>query len=364
MSKVAITKCNGYELDKAVSAIRVLMENTDFPQVSGKDFLIKTNLLSDAKPEKGITTNPIIIEALIILLKERGANKIAVGDSPGLQTPNFKPIHSGILEIIEKTGTTWVDFTKETIEKRVYKKTKAPISKAVLDADILISAAKFKTHELMNATGASKNMFGIIPSIHKSKLHLSATSPDSFASLILNLLDIRKPDWSIIDAVIGMEGSGPANGNLRHIGLLMASNNPLQLDDAERIIMGYKKEDIPILRAAIKRDDHALDSEYTLLDPNGLVIQDFEIIKRKRKKGLFSSLLLPFLRRPFAKRGNKRPKPKFDKDKCRLCKRCIEICPARALSIKDGTIDFKIKKCISCYCCSEVCPFGAISIKE
>ncbi len=80
--RVAITECRTYDFSSVSSAIEKIIANSDFPDVDGKTVLLKPNILSDAKPEDGITTNPVIVEAMIQILKSRNASRIIVGDSP------------------------------------------------------------------------------------------------------------------------------------------------------------------------------------------------------------------------------------------------------------------------------------------
>jgi Fe-S-cluster-containing hydrogenase component 2 len=47
-------------------------------------------------------------------------------------------------------------------------------------------------------------------------------------------------------------------------------------------------------------------------------------------------------------------------DKCKVCKRCIEVCPVSAINLKNSFPEVDRKKCISCFCCDEHCPYGAI----
>ena len=54
-----------------------------------------------------------------------------------------------------------------------------------------------------------------------------------------------------------------------------------------------------------------------------------------------------------------------DASKCIGCRRCAGICPAGAISFREGegaprTPVFDKGPCIRCYCCAEVCPEGII----
>ena len=69
MSRTAIAKCGQYDGAKVYEALKLIAENSDFPDVQGKTVLLKPNVLSDSKPEMGITTNPVVVEELIRLVK-------------------------------------------------------------------------------------------------------------------------------------------------------------------------------------------------------------------------------------------------------------------------------------------------------
>ena len=73
MQRCAITKCNDYTSESLYKAFNEIIRNTDFPDVHGKKVLIKPNILSDALPEKAITTDARAIEVLLHILNERGA---------------------------------------------------------------------------------------------------------------------------------------------------------------------------------------------------------------------------------------------------------------------------------------------------
>ena len=228
--------------------------------------------IAEGKPFwSGITTHPAVVEALIRECFRRGAAKVYAGDSPGLHTPSFKGRHCGIAGVCEKTGAIWVDFTQNTRTFRLEGGVKVQLPAVLDEVDFTISAAKFKTHQLMYTTGAVKNMFGLMLGLTKSPTHLRYPSRSAFASFINRLFKAAKVKYALIaakvkyalmDAVIGMEGPGPANGTLRYVGYLIGGQNAYLADTAEAVIMGYEPEDIPILQSS----GMALKPHYSLLD--------------------------------------------------------------------------------------------------
>ena len=367
MTSVSITKCDSYSAEEVRNAVYKVCDTSLFPDVKGKIVLLKPNILSDSEPSDGITTNPQVLRQVIRYCKEKGASEIHVGDSPGMQGSNFKPVKSGIYAVCIEEGAIWTDFTKNPVVKTLEAvDTKLPIAAITDEADVIIGICKMKNHQLMYVTGAVKNFFGTVPNLNKSQCHLKFQSRESFAKMLVALHETVKPDFSIMDAVVGMEGPGPANGTPRKIGLILGSDNDFALDQAQAIIMGYDPGSIPVLAEAKKQHLIPEEIKYPVLEPQDLIIQDFVRIPYRNKTQFFSKLILPFFTRWLEKKKQKKEqKPEFDKEKCIHCLKCVNICPGHALTFdkENKCIVPDYSKCIRCYCCHEMCPVAAIEVK-
>ena len=242
---------------------------------------------------------------------------------------------------------------------------KLPIAKDVLESDIIIGISKMKTHQLMYLTGCVKNFFGTVVGLNKSACHMAFPNRDNFSKLIVNLHEFIKPSYSFMDGIIAMEGPGPANGNPKAAGLILGSENDYAVDIAQAIICGYKIDQIPILHYAKIINILPEKIDCTILDYNNLIIKDYKSIPIRKKTKLISSLILPFFtRNKYLKREKKLTCPSFNLNNCKLCLRCVNICPAKALSLKNKEIELDTDKCIRCYCCHEMCPHNAIYVKS
>ena len=372
LEKVAITHCNTYSDEDLYPALKEIIREGNMPDVRGKKILLKPNILSDANPDKAITTRPEVLKNLIIILYEMGAKKIYVGDSPGISGQHFTPKHSGIYDVCKTTGATWIQFSKKTENIRIpftYGK-KLPIPTILHEVDYLFSIAKMKTHQLMYMTGCVKNMFGLVPGLHKSHSHMLYPTRESFSRMIAGLYQIATPDFSILDGIVSMEGPGPAGGFPRHTGLLFASIDATAVDASCAFVMNYAIDEIPLLKELRKRNltswESPSDIPYPLLHPKDLVISDFKKVKVEKNASLFNSLIGPLFTKYIKFRHQqKQPKPLFDDSTCISCGKCITICPGKALTFTDNkkiTVDYS--KCIRCYCCHEVCPADAINIEK
>jgi len=373
--KVGIVRCASYDPQEVYDALKKAVELSDNLDVAGKTVLLKPNILSDSPPEKAITTHPVFLDAAIRLVREKGASRILVGDSPGLQMPGFSGKVSGIGEATRKNGAEWIDFTKGKTEVhcpegKVIKN--FTLTQAVREADLIISLPKLKTHQLMQYTGAMKNIFGLIPSLAKSPFHARFPSREAFAAMIVDLNLAVKPAFAFMDAIVGMEGSGPAAGSPRNIGLVMASSNLLAMDIAATQIMGYPPAETPVNKEALSRGlwlSNLEEIEYPGLSPSDLQIPDFIKIPFKASSSQLLDFILP---RPIKRWIDSfAPGPEINHQICIRCGDCKRICDSQAISITGGentTIKARVvidyRRCIRCFCCHEICPVKAIDVKK
>ncbi|MDR0497575.1 MAG: DUF362 domain-containing protein [Treponema sp.] len=370
--KVGIERCGSYESEELYRALKRAVELAGDIDVAGKTVLLKPNIVFDSAPEKQVCTHPAFLEAAIRLVREMGASRILAGDSPGLQGPGFFARASGLGEAAKRNGAEWVDFTKEKIEMpcpdgKIMKK--FTLTQFAREVDVIINLPKFKTHQLMYFTGAMKNSFGFVPSMGKSAFHVRFSNRESFASMIVDLNLTIKPAYALMDAVMGMEGPGPSAGTPRHIGLVMASSNPLAMDVAASVIIGYPPMGIPVNREALSRG-YWLSSfdeiEYPGLSPKDVRIPDFIKVPMKKTTSQFLDFVLP---RPLTRfMDSFAPGPEINLKTCVRCGDCSRICGAQAISLshdgKEHRMLIDYRRCIRCFCCHEICPIKAIGIAK
>ena len=369
--KVGIERCVSYNSEEIYKALKNAVECAGGFDLAGKTVLLKPNILADAEPEKAVTTHPVFLEAAIRLVREMGSSRILVGDSPGIQSPGFSARTSGLGEAAKKNGAEWVNFTKEKIEVpfpegKVMKK--FTLTRAVQDADIIISLPKLKTHQLMYFTGAMKNMFGLIPSLGKSPLHVRFAKRESFAAMLVDLNLAVKNTYAFMDAITGMEGPGPSAGTPRHVGLVLASSNVLAMDAAASVIIGYPPQALPVNREAVNRGYWLSDFkeiEYPGLLPSDVRVSDFVKIPITQTSSQFIDFIFPPLRKL---REANTPKPKINHTICVRCGDCSRICASEAISLagegKERRIEIDYRRCIHCFCCHEICSAKAIDITK
>jgi len=362
--KVAVRKCREYDLHEVYALISEIYKVCDGPEVSGKKVLLKPNILTDSDPEKAIVTNPVVVEAMIRFLQSEGA-VVFVGDSPAVHTRTFRGEKSGIYQVCQKTGATWVDFTKDPAEKHL-KKGRIRIAAIVNKVDVIISMPKFKNHELVYFTGAIKNTLGLVPGFSKAKQHALHGDRISFSNFLVDLTEAVLPHFFLMDGIAGMEGRGPGQGTPVQTEVLIGSTNPVALDIIASTIAGYNPMDIPTTSIAVKRglwlrseDDLAYDGP----DLNSIILKNF----RRIPITLNTNIALKFLKNRIKFLRKIERRPVFIHDNCTGCLECIKICPENAIEMhlqKKNYVILTDSKCIRCFCCSEVCQSEAVEIRR
>ncbi|MCW3995568.1 MAG: DUF362 domain-containing protein [Candidatus Bathyarchaeota archaeon] len=195
---------------------------------------IKPNL---SHPEylPGVVTCPELMAELVGLLRD-GNSKVIVGESNGFNYPCWTAFDkTGVQAAVEKAGGTVINLSEDKVVevkfqgntplKRLF------LPKTVLDADAVADLPLMKTHEFTAYSGAIKNLFGCVPS--NRRIYLHPYLPEVF----YRLYTIFKPQLTVMDARVGIEGNGPTKGKPIKMDLMLTGNDALALDITAAKIM-------------------------------------------------------------------------------------------------------------------------------
>lgn len=371
MEDVIIKKCASYnynEVERAVfSSMEYCLDLKTINKTTGK-VLLKVNLLKKNLPEDAVTTHPAVVEAVVRYMQNLGW-QVIIGDSPGglFYKKRMQEIYkaSGMQQVAQNTGCELnYDFDSVEINNQQADKLHSiKIIRIATTVDLIISIAKFKTHCMMMYTGAVKNLFGTIPGLTKAEYHFKLHSAENFADHLLDICEYIKPVFSIIDAIEAMEGNGPASGEKRYVGLLLAAKNPYALDTVGTYIMGMEPLSVPTVKAAQLRNLFSGDlNDINILGNDFSTVPIIPFKKPASIKKTLVSGIVPYKIEAFLIKAL-RPKPVFDHQKCISCGDCMRSCPAKIIILQNGKPVADLEKCISCFCCHELCPAKAIDIK-
>ncbi len=354
MSRVVAGGCEKYDVALLKQFFTRAFAELNF-SFGGSKILLKPNLLSGKPEKKAVNTHPLIVESLAGIFLDAGC-EVYVGDSPGYESTEKALAKSGIMEVIRKLGLEVAPFCKRVA------KTNAGISpyrefvlaEDPLDYDLIINLPKLKTHVMMGLTAGVKNTFGFIPSLEKAKWHLRCGRDKSlFASLLIDIHRAVQPALTIVDGIVAMDGDGPSHGRVRPLGLIALSRDALCLDRFLERTLSIPFM-LPVSSVAAER---GLLKEPEIVDLGAPAVSDFRMPAAMDIGWNLPSVLRETARNIFVR------KPKCDAGKCTMCRTCMTVCPASALTKdRNDEVRFDYKKCIRCYCCAELCPTGAITV--
>jgi len=184
----------------------------------------------------GVVTSPELLRELVGQLRD-GNNEVVVGESDGFNYPcNSAFEKTGIEAAVKKAGGSVINLSEDKVVKVRFPAGNSPLEelilpKTVLDADAAVDLPLMKTHEFAMYSGAIKNLFGCIPS--NRRIYLHPYLPEVF----YRLYTVLKPQLTIMDARVGIEGNGPTKGKPVKMDLMLTSNDALAIDITAAKIM-------------------------------------------------------------------------------------------------------------------------------
>jgi uncharacterized protein (DUF362 family)/Pyruvate/2-oxoacid:ferredoxin oxidoreductase delta subunit len=365
--KVALVRCPDYQWGRVLDAARRafdLLGGLGRFVVPGQRVLVKPNLLSATPPERAVTTHPAVVRAAASLAREAGA-QVWVGDSPGgvewkvtaraLEVSGIGPaaVEAGAEVLDFDAGDRQVvDLPSGAVLKRF------AVARAALDADLVLSLPKLKTHGQTLYTGAVKNLLGCVPGGGKIRVHQLAPKSRDLAAALLDIYAVVRPRLALIDGIVAMEGNGPNHGDPRHLGLLIASDDCVAADAVACHLIGYPARSIHILRQAEERGLGV--GSIDRIEIVGEPLERCRVPDFARASNLFLELFPPPLARLIGRAV--RVDPQIDQHACRRCGLCQRSCPAHAID-GDGPFVIDLARCIRCFCCHELCPHDAVALR-
>lgn len=259
----------------AYANTRSALQGMDLTTVRGKRVLIKPNVGRVASPDSGVVTNPGVVAGAIDAFRDAGA-EVAVGESPivGVQ----------VLEAFEEAGVAAVARDRSCplidLDRRRFVEVPVPggqviqslrVCPEVLEFDLVVSVPVMKMHMHTGATLSIKNMKGCLWRRSKVELHMlppvegSDDIPIDIA--IAEMSSVLRPDLSIIDGTVGLEGLGPSAGKPKPLDVVVASRDAYAADAVACRLMGTSAAEIPHLRIGAERGFGNIDMECLNVEP-------------------------------------------------------------------------------------------------
>ena len=220
-------------------------------EVRGARVLLKPNLV-EYDPGTTVNTDPRLVAATVVAMRRLGAADVIVAEGPGhRRDTQFVLTATGLSSTLAEVDAAFVDLNTDAVVARRLRshytalRTLA-LPRSIVEADVVVSMPKMKTHHWAGVTLSLKNCFGCVPGrIYgwpKNALH-----EVGIEQAILDVAAAVRPNLAIVDGIVGMEGNGPISGTPVASGVLIFGNDPVAADVVAARSMNIDPERVPYL---------------------------------------------------------------------------------------------------------------------
>lgn len=215
----------------------------------GDRVLIKPNISGGNPQIPGSFTSIEVVDELVRLIREAGGEPV-VADSDMIWT-KFAPVAEaeGWFTWAKTTNVPLLNLRETEMVRFNFGAGSAigvvPVSKELVNADVIISVPAMKTHLLTSVTLGMKNMYGTFPEENKAKYHRFGIE-----SVVCEVNTAFRPNLTLIDGMIGGETWGPLSCSPVGFQTIIAANDVVCADAVACRLMGYDPFSVVHIRKA------------------------------------------------------------------------------------------------------------------
>lgn len=364
---VAAARNPNYQRMSMRRAFRDLLDRMQPPLPSlisaGNQVLVKPFLRhgSIKLPASRLISHPEMVALVIEAVKDCGGI-VTLGDEGAkkLHNATHPPEEQWIYDLAKSSGARLVSFAragaKPVSSGLLYPRTHL-ITRAVLDADVVVNCANFQPHGSLLLSGAVKNMFNALVGHCQQHLHQLFPHPLDLARAIVDVCLVVRPTVSFLDLTSIRDPGG--SGNLLPVALLLASTDPVALDAVAARATGYGQTDVPTLRLGEKMGLGCANTQAIAVA--GLDWSALQSVHGGTMVG--DTTPLPGLYSRVTRLINHlvmRPSPAIRAQACTGCGDCNTLCPVQAIEVHAGVFRINSRQCVQCNLCISTCEAGAI----
>lgn len=292
----------------------------------GAHVFIKPNIVfwtrTEQIPKWGVITTTRVVEDIVILLKEKGIDRITIGEGMVIMDPKddkipyhaFQTLGYDILK--KRYGVNVMNiwdrpFRKTDLGDGIFLNFNADI----LESDFVVNLPVMKTHNQAVVSLGIKNLKGVIDMMSRKKCHSMDPAID-LNVMVSRLAEPMPPMMTLIDGIFTNERGPGFDGKIRRCNLLVASSDVLAADFVGAATLGYSPCDVPHLAKAAARK--GLPADLSTIIINGELLES--VASRHEYDFHYSDAPMNALPLPMANMGIKGISyRKYDLSMCTYC---------------------------------------------
>jgi uncharacterized protein (DUF362 family) len=220
----------------------------------GDTVILKPNLIRGRSAGSPVCTDWRVMQALADIVKECGAERIIVAEaSPAgdafhaAEYDKIQGVELLDMNLCEKEDCYLLKPEKSQTGQALY------VPKIYMDADVVIGAAKLKTHSAAGAvvTLGLKLSLGVPPTpLYLGQGCKVVLHTMGLREVIVDLNLIRRPEFMVIDGIVAGEGYGPVGVTPVQANIMFAGSDIVALDTVALTYMGYTVDEVPPVKLA------------------------------------------------------------------------------------------------------------------
>lgn len=211
----------------------------------GASVVIKVNIFAPYPPP--VSADRRVIGGLVRIFKQAGAGRVVVVEGVSVGTKQSRGYNSmenlillGVKRAVEEAGGEVVSLdhaARTPVEvEGAFILHQVDYPTIMLEADLLVDLACLKTHTMTTVTLGIKNFQGILSDEQKYEGHR-----DDLSQHLVDIHRVRRPDLTIIDGLIGMEGNGAGEQGMPvPMNLILAGTDVVAVDTVASACMGME----------------------------------------------------------------------------------------------------------------------------
>lgn len=230
---------------------------------------IKPNIVFWTKsvpfPKWGVITTTRVIEEMVVLLKERGIEKIAIGEGMVTREPGDRetPAHAfeslGYAELARRYGVRCFNvFERPFVPVDLGDGYRLNFNVDAIESDFIVNLPVIKTHNQTVVSLGIKNLKGLIDLASRKRCHSMEPGRDLHA-WVARLADRMPPMFTLLDGIYTNERGPGFDGRMHRSNVLVASADVLSADLVGAAILGRTAGSVPHLVHAAQRRGRAVD---------------------------------------------------------------------------------------------------------
>jgi len=210
-------------------------------------------------PKWGVVTTSLVVEDMVVLLKERDIDDITIGEGTVLMDPKDRKTSQHAYETLgynvlrKRYGVRCINVHERPFEKvDLGQGVVLDFNTDMLQSDFLVDLPVLKTHAQTVVSLGIKNLKGLLNIRSRQKCH-SADPERDLNAMVARLPNALPPCFVLLDGIYTNERGPGFDGTMRRSNILIASPDILSADMVGGRLLGYQPSEIPHL-AHVARD--------------------------------------------------------------------------------------------------------------